>query len=166
MAPLSTNRQCSASRELFVGRSLNTSTHALQVIQGGNFWSAVAVQEHLRVPTLFENRIVYNVGVNCHLGKLLLDDIETKVRIYQKSHENNQKRASTDTGIRRVQKEAKESKPKPKNLSLSQKQSKDGQTKSTQKDKSSKYFTLVPQLSQKSKNVPSSLIGPRKAYWA
>ncbi|GKD26353.1 hypothetical protein Tco_1232567 [Tanacetum coccineum] len=35
------------------------------------------------------------------------------VRKYQKSHENNQKRASTDTRIRRVQKEAKESKPKP-----------------------------------------------------
>ncbi|GJW40681.1 hypothetical protein Tco_0066526, partial [Tanacetum coccineum] len=35
------------------------------------------------------------------------------VRIYQKSQENNQKRASTDTRIRRVQKEAKDSKPKP-----------------------------------------------------
>ncbi|GJW23724.1 zf-CCHC domain-containing protein [Tanacetum coccineum] len=40
------------------------------------------------------------------------------VRIYQKSHENNQKRASTDTRIRRVQKEAKESKPKPEKSSL------------------------------------------------
>ncbi|GJX50621.1 hypothetical protein Tco_0277466, partial [Tanacetum coccineum] len=40
------------------------------------------------------------------------------VRIYQKSHENNQKRASTDTGLRRVQKEAKESKPKPEKSSL------------------------------------------------
>ncbi|GKE45681.1 hypothetical protein Tco_1472965 [Tanacetum coccineum] len=33
--------------------------------------------------------------------------------IYRKSQENSQKRASTDTRIRRVQKEAKESKPKP-----------------------------------------------------
>ncbi|GKC20031.1 retrotransposon protein, putative, ty1-copia subclass [Tanacetum coccineum] len=37
------------------------------------------------------------------------------VRINQKSQENSQKRASTDTRIRRVQKEAKESKPKPEN---------------------------------------------------
>ncbi|GKD13856.1 reverse transcriptase domain-containing protein [Tanacetum coccineum] len=88
------------------------------------------------------------------------------VWISQKSPENRQKQANTDTRIRRVQKEAKESKPKPEMPSLSQKKSKDGQTKSTQKDKSSEYFTLVPQLSQKSKNVPSSLIGPRKAYWA
>ncbi|GKC23571.1 hypothetical protein Tco_1025721 [Tanacetum coccineum] len=35
------------------------------------------------------------------------------VRIYQKSHETRQKRESTDTRIRRVQKEAKESNPKP-----------------------------------------------------
>ncbi|GKA48751.1 hypothetical protein Tco_0741709 [Tanacetum coccineum] len=40
------------------------------------------------------------------------------VRIYQKSHGNNQKRASTDTRLRRVQKEAKESKPKPEKSSL------------------------------------------------
>ncbi|GJV98546.1 hypothetical protein Tco_1553798 [Tanacetum coccineum] len=35
------------------------------------------------------------------------------VRIHQKSQENSQKRASTGTRIRREQKEAKESKPKP-----------------------------------------------------
>ncbi|GKB52487.1 retrovirus-related pol polyprotein from transposon TNT 1-94 [Tanacetum coccineum] len=40
------------------------------------------------------------------------------VRIYQKSQEYSQKRASTDTRIRRVQKEAKESKPKPEKSSL------------------------------------------------
>ncbi|GJV07828.1 hypothetical protein Tco_1345484 [Tanacetum coccineum] len=40
---------------------------------------------------------------------------DAKVRIYQKSQENSQKRASTDTRIRREQKEAKESKPKPEN---------------------------------------------------
>ncbi|GJY08459.1 hypothetical protein Tco_0375513, partial [Tanacetum coccineum] len=45
------------------------------------------------------------------------------VRISQKSQENSQKRASTDTGIRRVQKEAKDSKPKPEKSSLSQIQS-------------------------------------------
>ncbi|GJZ88349.1 putative reverse transcriptase domain-containing protein [Tanacetum coccineum] len=43
-----------------------------------------------------------------------------KVQIYLKSQENRQKRASTDTGIRRVQKEAKDSKPKPEKSSLSQ----------------------------------------------
>ncbi|GJV89020.1 putative reverse transcriptase domain-containing protein [Tanacetum coccineum] len=42
-----------------------------------------------------------------------------KVRINQKSQENSQKRASTDTRIRRVQKEAKDSKPKPEKSSLS-----------------------------------------------
>ncbi|GKC52457.1 hypothetical protein Tco_1075202, partial [Tanacetum coccineum] len=43
------------------------------------------------------------------------------VRIYQKSQENSQKRASTDTRIKRVQKEAKESKPKPEKSSLNKK---------------------------------------------
>ncbi|GKA21194.1 hypothetical protein Tco_0701183, partial [Tanacetum coccineum] len=43
------------------------------------------------------------------------------VRISQKSQENSQKRASTDTGIRRVQKEAKDSKPKPEKSSLKEK---------------------------------------------
>ncbi|GJY19043.1 retrovirus-related pol polyprotein from transposon TNT 1-94 [Tanacetum coccineum] len=45
------------------------------------------------------------------------------VRIHQKSQENSQKRASTDMRIKRVQKEAKESKPKPEMSSLSQKHS-------------------------------------------
>ncbi|GKC60230.1 zinc finger, CCHC-type containing protein [Tanacetum coccineum] len=65
--------------------------------------------------------------------------------------------------------ESEEFKKKPKNQSRSQKsqalsqiQSKMVKLSQTQKDKSSKCFTLVPQLSQKSKNVPSSLIGPRK----
>ncbi|GKF05456.1 hypothetical protein Tco_0036124, partial [Tanacetum coccineum] len=40
------------------------------------------------------------------------------VRTYQKSQENSQKRASTDTRIRSVQKEAKDSKPKPEKSSL------------------------------------------------
>ncbi|GKC88972.1 hypothetical protein Tco_1149621 [Tanacetum coccineum] len=42
------------------------------------------------------------------------------VRINQKSQENSQKRANTDTRIRRVQKEAKDPKPKPEKSSLSQ----------------------------------------------
>ncbi|GJV67057.1 putative reverse transcriptase domain-containing protein [Tanacetum coccineum] len=46
------------------------------------------------------------------------------VWISQKSQENSQKRASTDTRIRRVQKEAKDSKPKPEKSNLSQIQSK------------------------------------------
>ncbi|GKE50048.1 hypothetical protein Tco_1481306 [Tanacetum coccineum] len=50
-------------------------------------------------------------------GKALDSDL---VRINQKSQENNQKQASTDTRIRRVQKEAKDSKPKPEKSSLSQ----------------------------------------------
>ncbi|GKB49783.1 hypothetical protein Tco_0900536 [Tanacetum coccineum] len=45
---------------------------------------------------------------------------KNEVWISQKSQENSQKRASTDTRIRRVQKEAKESKPKPEKSSLSQ----------------------------------------------
>ncbi|GKF77532.1 reverse transcriptase domain-containing protein [Tanacetum coccineum] len=62
-------------------------------------------------------------------------------RIYQKSQENSQKQASTNMRIRRVQKEAKESKPKPEMSSLSQKQSKDGQQKSTRPT----IFHLNPQ---------------------
>ncbi|GJX09489.1 hypothetical protein Tco_0199348 [Tanacetum coccineum] len=49
----------------------------------------------------------------------VVDFLWTEVWISQKSQENSQKRASTDTGIRRVQKEAKESKPKPEISSLS-----------------------------------------------
>ncbi|GKG08542.1 hypothetical protein Tco_0334374, partial [Tanacetum coccineum] len=44
----------------------------------------------------------------------------TDISNSQKSQENSQKRASTDTRIGRVQKEAKESKPKPEKPSLSQ----------------------------------------------
>ncbi|GJT21841.1 hypothetical protein Tco_0891778 [Tanacetum coccineum] len=59
--------------------------------------------------------------------------------------------------------EARKVKPQSKSAKKSQSQSKMVKLSQTQKDKSSKCFTLVPQLSQKSKNVPSSLIGPRKA---
>ncbi|GJZ61458.1 VAN3-binding protein-like protein [Tanacetum coccineum] len=48
-----------------------------------------------------------------HRKKERMEDVIFRVRIYQKSQENSQKRATTDTRIRRVQKEAKESKPKP-----------------------------------------------------
>ncbi|GKD56226.1 hypothetical protein Tco_1289613 [Tanacetum coccineum] len=41
---------------------------------------------------------------------------QLEVRIYKKSQENSQKRASTGTRIRREQKEAKEPKPKPEKL--------------------------------------------------
>ncbi|GJS91138.1 ribonuclease H-like domain-containing protein [Tanacetum coccineum] len=43
---------------------------------------------------------------------------KTKVRISKKSQENSQNQASTDTRIRRVQKEAKDPKPKPEKSSL------------------------------------------------
>ncbi|GJW57727.1 reverse transcriptase domain-containing protein [Tanacetum coccineum] len=58
-----------------------------------------------------------NFKVNCHRLKHYYGGdtppLVIPVRIYQKSQENSQKQASTDTRIRRVQKEAKESKPKP-----------------------------------------------------
>ncbi|GKB64274.1 hypothetical protein Tco_0920460 [Tanacetum coccineum] len=56
---------------------------------------------------------------NLKKQKLFLND-NWLVRISKKSQENSQKQASTDTGIRRVQKEAKDSKPKPEKSSLSQ----------------------------------------------
>ncbi|GJX90256.1 hypothetical protein Tco_0343582 [Tanacetum coccineum] len=56
--------------------------------------------------------------------------------------------------------EARKVKPQSKSAKKSQSQSKMVNLSQTQKDKSSKCFTLVPQLSQKSKNVPSPLIGP------
>ncbi|GKF44228.1 hypothetical protein Tco_0130780 [Tanacetum coccineum] len=59
--------------------------------------------------------------------------------------------------------EARKVKPQSKSAKKSQSQSKMVKLSQTQKDKSSKCFALVPQLSQKSKNVPSSLIGPKKA---
>ncbi|GJT93604.1 hypothetical protein Tco_1082449 [Tanacetum coccineum] len=105
-----------------------------------------------------------NIQDHCQsLLELSLPDISRRARD-QYGYTKNHMKTIINTQART--RESEEYKKKPKNLSLSQKQSKDGQTKSTQKDKSSKYFTLVPQLSQKSKNVPSSLIGPRKAYWA
>ncbi|GJY69278.1 hypothetical protein Tco_0472260 [Tanacetum coccineum] len=98
-------------------------------------------------------------------GLEILDDQlmiyrNNEVRIYQKSQENSQKQASTDTRISRVQSRSQKSQA---SVKISQEKSKMVELSQTQKDKSSKYFTLVPQLSQKSKNVPSSLIGPRKA---
>ncbi|GKB47868.1 hypothetical protein Tco_0898621 [Tanacetum coccineum] len=59
------------------------------------------------------------------LGSRLI--VTGEVWISQKSQENSKKQASTDTRIRRVQKEAKESKPKPEKSSLSQTQSNIGQ---------------------------------------
>ncbi|GKD42272.1 hypothetical protein Tco_1266917 [Tanacetum coccineum] len=53
------------------------------------------------------------------------------VRISQKSQENSQKQASTDTRIRRVQKEAKKLKPKPEKSSLQSTPVSHGQQKST-----------------------------------
>ncbi|GKB93087.1 hypothetical protein Tco_0979224, partial [Tanacetum coccineum] len=73
------------------------------------------------------------------------------VRINQKSQEISQKQANTDTRIRRVQKEAEARKIKP-------------QSNHGQQDPKYSIFTL--QVLLKSKNVPSSLIRPRKAYWA
>ncbi|GJU45698.1 ribonuclease H-like domain-containing protein [Tanacetum coccineum] len=79
--------------------------------------------EHLTVlKNPYEN--VYDVGIVDIVvieGLLMKKDIEEtghvmiehEVWINQKSQENSQKRASTDTRIRRVQKEAKGSKPKP-----------------------------------------------------
>ncbi|GKB91023.1 reverse transcriptase domain-containing protein [Tanacetum coccineum] len=58
----------------------------------------------------------------CHegpTGAIIVPISLISVRIYQKSQENSQKRASTGTRIRRVQKEDKESKPKPEKSSLS-----------------------------------------------
>ncbi|GKF73336.1 hypothetical protein Tco_0219668, partial [Tanacetum coccineum] len=69
------------------------------------------------------------------------------VRIYQKSQENSQKRASSDTRIRRVQKEAKDSKPKPE-----------------KSNPQSTPVNLGQQKTTKSKNSPSPLIGPLKPY--
>ncbi|GJT96251.1 putative ribonuclease H-like domain-containing protein [Tanacetum coccineum] len=58
-------------------------------------------------------------------------DMKNIVRISQKSQENSQKQASTDTRIRRVQKEAKELKPKPEKSSLQSTPVSHGQQKST-----------------------------------
>ncbi|GJR95490.1 hypothetical protein Tco_0267664 [Tanacetum coccineum] len=69
-----------------------------------------------------------NDGVICQRRKLIqwisepTMSLAKEVRINQKSQENSQKRASTGTRIRREQKEANESKPKPEKSSLSQSQ--------------------------------------------
>ncbi|GKE71038.1 hypothetical protein Tco_1529110 [Tanacetum coccineum] len=53
-------------------------------------------------------------------GRVVVGSGGRVVWISQKSQENSQKQANTDTRIRRVQKEAKDSKPKPEKSSLSQ----------------------------------------------
>ncbi|GJY27612.1 hypothetical protein Tco_0403379 [Tanacetum coccineum] len=84
-----------------------------------------------------------------------------KVRIYLKSHENNQKRASTDTGIRRVQK-AKESKPeaKPEKSSPQLNPVNNGQQKSTT---TRQNLTTIQFQSLKFINVQKC---PLASYWA
>ncbi|GKE46718.1 hypothetical protein Tco_1477976 [Tanacetum coccineum] len=72
---------------------------------------------------IWDNEDVHDLGsVETEFPSIVFNDTltskaalscEPMVRIYQKSQENRQKRASADTRIRRVQKEAKESKPKP-----------------------------------------------------
>ncbi|GKC11956.1 reverse transcriptase domain-containing protein [Tanacetum coccineum] len=109
-----------------------------------------------------KNRI-FNIGdqvllFNSRL-KIFSEKLKSRWYGYIKNHKKTVK-----NGQARIR-ESEEYKKKPKNQSRSQKSQasvKSSQTKSTQKDKSSKCFTLVPQLSQKSINVPSSLIGPRK----
>ncbi|GKE84048.1 hypothetical protein Tco_1557790 [Tanacetum coccineum] len=83
---------------------------------------------------------------------------------YIKNHKKTVKNGQARTRESEEYKaEARKVKPQSKSAKKSQSQSKMVKLSQTQKDKSSKYFTLVPQLSQKSKNVPSSLSGPRKA---
>ncbi|GJT72662.1 hypothetical protein Tco_1031948 [Tanacetum coccineum] len=62
-----------------------------------------------------ERRIIRNLERLVGARELEMDYklMTHTVRISQKSQENNQKRANTDTRIRRVQKEAKDTKPKP-----------------------------------------------------
>ncbi|GKE14755.1 reverse transcriptase domain-containing protein [Tanacetum coccineum] len=61
----------------------------------------------------------------------IFEPVVAPVRIYQKLQENGQKRASTDMRIRRVQKESKDSKPKPEKSNPQSKWSNHGQQKST-----------------------------------
>ncbi|GJU04487.1 hypothetical protein Tco_1120917, partial [Tanacetum coccineum] len=70
-----------------------------------------AVAYKLELPQ--ELSMVHNTFHVSNLKKCYSDD-PLVVRINQKSQENSQKRASTDTRIRRVQKEAKEQKPEAK----------------------------------------------------
>ncbi|GJR45428.1 retrovirus-related pol polyprotein from transposon TNT 1-94 [Tanacetum coccineum] len=67
-----------------------------------------------------------------------------EVRIYQKLHKNRQKRASTDTGIRRVQKEAKESKQKPEMSSLNTEDKLDERCRITIEEEDGTSVTLDP----------------------
>ncbi|GKB04707.1 hypothetical protein Tco_0832902, partial [Tanacetum coccineum] len=59
------------------------------------------------------------------------NDDDDDVRIYQKSQENSQKRASTDTRIRRVQKSDQKPEAKPEKLSPQSNPVNNGQQKST-----------------------------------
>ncbi|GJX45864.1 hypothetical protein Tco_0262540 [Tanacetum coccineum] len=68
----------------------------------------------------------------------------TKVRIYQKSQENRQKRANTDMRNGRAQKKPRIQSQSQKKSSLSQRKSNPGQTKSTHKRTNPKCFISVP----------------------
>ncbi|GKA94336.1 hypothetical protein Tco_0816374 [Tanacetum coccineum] len=90
-------------------------------------------------------------------------DIPKITRKPSKTGKHGHENQKSTKRSQRFKAEARKVKPQSKSVKKSQSQSKMVKLSQTQKDKSSKCFTLVPQLSQKSKNVPSSLIGPRKA---
>ncbi|GJU25857.1 hypothetical protein Tco_1164478 [Tanacetum coccineum] len=100
----------------------------------------------------FHKSVAFSMEVSCSKYRY--------IKNHKKTVKNGQARTRESVEYKA---EARKVKPQSKSAKKSQSQSKMVKLSQTQKDKSSKYFTLVPQLSQKSKNVPSSLIGPRKA---
>ncbi|GJV72467.1 hypothetical protein Tco_1492462 [Tanacetum coccineum] len=91
----------------------------------------------------------------------LVEDDDEEEYGYIKNHKKTVKSGQARTRESEEYKaNARKVKPQSKSAKKNQSQSKMVKLSQTQKDKSSKCFTLAPQFSQKSKNVPSSLIGP------
>ncbi|GJS51956.1 hypothetical protein Tco_0625318 [Tanacetum coccineum] len=129
------NAETKAVNDPMNANDLSTNQRDPNKIRNGQFAAIVGYGDYkfgdtIVTPVYYcDNHDLSSVGYSSCSHVVIMEMIDmSHVRINQKSQENSQKRASTDTRIRRVQKEAKESKPKPEKSSLSQIQSKKSQS--------------------------------------
>ncbi|GJZ52929.1 hypothetical protein Tco_0607814, partial [Tanacetum coccineum] len=132
----------------------NQKTFPLNVKDVNSFTHFTYSEDSPLIFSFQSENFVFDPGLNQQFLKPLVNGY---IKNHKKTVKNRQARTRESEEYKA---KARKVKPQSKSAKKSQSQSKMVKLSQTQKDKSSKYFTLVP---QKSKNVPSSLIGPKKA---